>query len=210
MKIKKIFKIIIAVTIIVFGIYTIIDVIRYANNPAYSAPWIVQLLADGLYLVVILLFEVLIYKIITQKTHYLAYGSNISIDLIKEHCKSVTYVGVGKLKNYKLNFKTTDNVRSFATIDKEKGKEVPIILYKISKKGLLNLDHYEEVDHGLYYKKRVIIFLNKRIYLPVIYIMNKTSKEMLPDSTYLAKIYKGYKEYNLDTNYIDEAINKIK
>lgn len=209
MNVKKTFKILITITIIVFGIYTIIDVIRYANNPAYSAPWLVQLMADGLYLVVVLLFEVLVYKIITQKTHYLAYGSNISSDLIKEHCKNVTFVCKGSLKGYKLCFKTIDNVRSFASVKKEAETEVPVVLYKMDKKDLLNLDLYEEIETGLYYKKRVVIFMNKRIYLPVIYIMNKTAKPMKPEQTYVDKIYKGYEEYSLDKKHIEEAIKEI-
>ena len=39
MKIKKFFKVLITLTIIIFGIYTIIDVFRYGFNPENSAPW---------------------------------------------------------------------------------------------------------------------------------------------------------------------------
>ena len=93
---------------------------------------------------------------------------------------------------------------------KEAETEVPVVLYKMDKKDLLNLDLYEEIETGLYYKKRVVIFMNKRIYLPVIYIMNKTAKPMKPEQTYVNKIYKGYEEYSLDKKHIEEAIKEIK
>ncbi len=208
MKIKNFFKILITLTITFFGIYILIDVIRYATNPANSAPWYLILIIDGAYLVAVLLLEVLIYKILTQKTHIIAYGSNISSELLKEHCKDVTYVCKGTLKNYSLSFKTVDNVRSFASIEKEIGSEVPIVIYKISKKDSIKLDQYEEVEYGLYYKKRKIVFMNKRIYWPVMYIMNKESKSMKPSKDYLDKLYLGYKEYDLDTSYIEKALKK--
>ena len=210
MKIKKFFKVLITLTIIIFGIYTIIDVFRYGFNPENSAPWYLTLIIDGAYLVIVLLLEVLIYKIITQKTHIIAYGSNISSELLKEHCKDVTYVCKGILKDYELCFKTVDNVRSFATVEKDKDAELPIVIYKISKQDSVKLDQYEEVEHGLYYKKRKIVFMNKRIYWPVMYIMNKESKPMRPSQDYLDKLYKGYNEYNLDINYIEKALQKNK
>ena len=210
MKIKKFFKVLITLTIIIFGIYSIIDVIRYGSNPSNSAPWYLILIIDGAYLAIVLLLEVLIYKILTQKTHIISYGSNISSELLKEHCKDVTYVCKGTLKDYKLCFKTTDNVRSFATVEKDKDAELPIVIYKISKKDSLKLDQYEEVEHGLYYKKRIIVYMNKRIYWPVMYIMNKESKPMKPSQDYLDKLYKGYNEYNLDIKYIEKALEKNK
>lgn len=210
MKIKNFFKVLITLTIIIFGIYTIIDVIRYGLNPENSAPWYLILIIDGAYLVIVLLLEVLIYKIITQKTHIIAYGSNISSELLKEHCKDVTYVCKGILKDYELCFKTVDNVRSFATVEEKENSSLPIVIYKISKQDSVKLDQYEEVEYGLYYKKRKIVFMNKRIYWPVMYIMNKESKPMKPSQDYLDKLYKGYNEYNLDIKYIEKALEKNK
>ena len=133
----------------------------------------------------------------------------MSKELIKQHAKSAEFITTGLLKNYQLSFKSLDGIRSFATIDKKRKSYVPFVIYKISQQDLKELDIYEELDTKLYYRKRIFVYINKRIYFPVVYIMNNQAKCQIPTQEYLNKIYKGYKEYNLDTNYIEKNIKKI-
>ena len=61
-----------------------------------------------------------------SEKYYLAYGSNLSVEQMKNRTPDAEIVGTGILKNWQLLF------RQFATITKNKNFKVPVLIWKIS------------------------------------------------------------------------------
>ena len=79
-------------------------------------------------------------------TIYLAYGSNMnSHQMLMERCPGAKKLGVAYLKNYRLSFRINLYNHAVATIDRESGSSVPVVLWAITKKHEEKLDGKEGV-----------------------------------------------------------------
>ena len=134
---------------------------------------------------------------------YFAYGSNLNMKAMEKMCPNAKRMLRVQLKDFKLTF----NV--YADIVKEKGCKVYGALYKVSKEDILPLDEYEEYPK-LYSKENIIVEdENGDKYEAFAYTMvNKGVKD--PEEKYYKIIEDGYKDWNITTEYLEEAKNRYR
>ncbi len=123
-----------------------------------------------------------------------------------ERCKGCKYISKAKLNDYELSFchPNKNNIFGYANVYKKKGSFVPGAIWQISKKHEKKLDLYEQYPNTykksfFYYKKQKVMF----------YIM-KTCAFRKPSKRYVNLIKAGYKNCNLDLNYLKKRLSYYK
>ena len=107
--------------------------------------------------------------------YYIAYGSNMNLRKMAMRCPTAEKVGVGKLKNYELQFKGSA-YNAFATISQHHGKDVEILLWKIEESDEKSLDRYEGYPN-FYEKETVEVELeNGDVVEGMVYVMEQSQK----------------------------------
>ena len=132
---------------------------------------------------------------------YFAYGSNLNLFQMKRRCKDSVFLKKYELKGYKLNFRSKYRA---ADIEKSKNSIVPGALFEISKSDEKKLDVYE--DFPILYKKLYFTYYSKTV---MTYIMVNKTEFRYPTQRYLNVVKQGYKDCNLNTNYLFKALNKF-
>ena len=132
---------------------------------------------------------------------YFAYGSNLNLFQMKRRCKDSVFLKKYELKGYKLNFRSKYRA---ADIEKSKNSIVPGALFEISKSDEKKLDVYE--DYPILYKKLYFSYYSKRV---MTYIMVNKTEFRYPTERYLNVVKQGYKDCNLNTDYLIKALNKF-
>ena len=61
---------------------------------------------------------------------YLAYGANMSVEMMAKRCPDAKLLGTGELKNFRLMFKG-ELTSSYGTIEPWDGFSVPFVLWDI-------------------------------------------------------------------------------
>ena len=79
-------------------------------------------------------------------TIYLAYGSNLNLRQMAYRCPTAKVLGSAKLTGYRLLFRG-GNGGAVATIEKQKGESVPVMLWRIMPNDEKALDRYEGYPH---------------------------------------------------------------
>tara|TARA_B100001063_G_scaffold230516_1_gene243718 strand:+ start:339 stop:740 length:402 start_codon:yes stop_codon:yes gene_type:complete len=130
---------------------------------------------------------------------YFAYGSNLHHFQMKRRCKDSIYIKKINLKDFRLTFRSKYRA---ADIEPKKKSIVPGGLFEISKSDEKKLDVYE--DFPILYKKYYFYYYGKKI---MTYTMVKKSTFMFPTERYLNIIKKGYKDCNLNIQYLRKALN---
>ena len=135
---------------------------------------------------------------------YLAYGSNLSVRQMLERCPDAIYVGTAELKGWQLLFKGSQS-GSYLTIEKKKGRKVPVLVWKVSKRDEKKLDAYEGAPR-FYQKEEMEVELhNLADGAPIgtvkafIYIMDENRKIGQPDDWYYYTCEEGYLRFGFDT-----------
>ncbi len=140
---------------------------------------------------------------------YIAYGSNLNIKEMHKRCPGVLVCATSILKDYKLvSNKVGDN--AYLSIKKEKGHQVPVVIWKLTKEHEKALDEYENYPN-LYYKKefKLKVFLIRKNKFEKIkcftYIMNEGYPEGEAKEEYINICMKGYKDFNFDQKILKEV-----
>ena len=129
---------------------------------------------------------------------YFAYGSNLHHFQMKRRCKDSVFLKKINLKNYRLTFRSDLCV---ADIEYKKGFSVQGALYEITDKDESCLDKYE--DFPILYKK---IFFKHEGRDVMAYSMEKKTPFKYPSTRYLNIIKQGYKDCDLDSKFLVEAL----
>ena len=129
---------------------------------------------------------------------YFAYGSNLNHFQMKKRCKDSVFLKKINLKDFKLTFRSKYRA---ADIEPKKNSIVPGALFKISKSDEIKLDVYE--DFPILYKKHYFYHHGKKV---MTYIMVKKTLFTFPREKYLNIIKQGYKDCNLDKQFLLEAL----
>ena len=132
---------------------------------------------------------------------YFAYGSNLNHFQMKRRCKDSVYLKKINLKEFRLTFRSKYRA---ADIEKKKNYSVTGGLYEISRSDEKKLDIYE--DFPLLYKKMYFIHYGKKI---MTFIMTKKTEYRYPTKKYLNTIKQGYKDCNLDFNFLKKALKLV-
>ena len=133
---------------------------------------------------------------------YFAYGSNLNHFQMKRRCKDSVYLKKINLKEFRLTFRSKYRA---ADIEKKKNYSVTGGLYEISRSDEKKLDIYE--DFPLLYKKMYFIHYGKKI---MTFIMTKKTEYRYPTKKYLNTIKQGYKDCDLDFNFLKKALKLVK
>ena len=140
---------------------------------------------------------------------YIAYGSNMDERQMAFRCPEAELLGTGLLEGWRLMFKGS-KTGAYATIEKEKGQRVPILLWRISEKDEERLDRYEGFP-TFYYKRTIQATrtgandedLGKT--RGMVYIMHEERKLGVPSIHYLEVLAKAYEKFGFDEEILGEA-----
>ena len=132
--------------------------------------------------------------------YYLAYGSNLNLEQMKERCPNSNKIGSMILKDYELEF------RYYLTVNKKLGCNVPIGIWEIAKEDEKYLDEYEGYP-SLYRKEYIPIQVDNRQVEALIYIMNDVRKPERPSTEYFECCVEGYNDFGLDVKYLNKALS---
>ena len=78
----------------------------------------------------------------TKERLYIAYGSNLNLAQMKRRCPTAKAVGITELRNWRLWFRG-QNRNAVATIERERGFKVPVLVWWLQPDDEATLDHYE-------------------------------------------------------------------
>ena len=138
---------------------------------------------------------------------YVAYGSNLNLAQMADRCPDATIFAKGVIEDYALKYRGS-KTGAYATIIKEKGNSVPVLVWKISERDERMLDVYEGFP-TFYYKKRMLVRLEngKRMY-GMAYIMFDGARPGIPSNRYARTIYEGYIANHLDLNVLFDSLDE--
>jgi len=132
--------------------------------------------------------------------YYFAYGANTNNENMEYRCPLAINLGKLILPDYRLVF------RGVADIEPHAGSSVQGVMWEITEDCEMALDIFEGYPH-LYRKES--FGAKHKLYGTVFDIMyykmnsNTLSK---PNAGYYSTIYQGYKDNNLDTKYLNQAV----
>ena len=117
---------------------------------------------------------------------------------MKKRCKDSKFLKKIKLKNFRLTFRS---IYRAADIEPKKNSIVQGALFNISKNDEKKLDLYE--DFPKLYQKYYFFYNKKKV---MTYVMVKKTPFMYPNERYLNTIKQGYKDCDLDNNFLKKAL----
>ncbi len=140
---------------------------------------------------------------------YIAYGSNLNLEQMAHRCLTAEVVGTAELKNWRLMFRGGVH-NAVATIEREKGFKVPVLIWRLQPRDEIALDRYEGFPF-LYHKETLRLTVNgKRVYA-MVYIMNEARHPYgVPPPGYFDTIREGYKSAGFDLDILYNAANDSK
>ena len=95
--------------------------------------------------------------------YYIAYGSNLNKEEMKQRCKDAKFVSLARLENYTLTYRGNPG-RAYLTVDKKKGDFVRVAVWDVSENDKKSLDEYEDYPY-LYdcFDEKVLLENNETI-----------------------------------------------
>lgn len=139
-----------------------------------------------------------------MKKLYLAYGSNLNKTQMAWRCPDAKPVAVTWLPGYALVFQGR-RWNAHANVIPAEGHSVPVAIWTISPEDEANLDIYEGVRGGYYTKEYLEIDVNGQKEKALIYIMTPNPYGE-PTEPYYNTIETGYKDFGLDPEYLERAL----
>lgn len=127
-----------------------------------------------------------------------AYGSNLCLSQMRVRCPAAKVIGSFTLPNARLVF------RGVADCIPEPGAECPGGLWEITDACEEELDRYEGISSGLYYKDYFTVTTPEGVRKVLVYRMNSTGI-FPPSASYFATIERGYKDFGLPLKALREA-----
>ena len=136
---------------------------------------------------------------------YIAYGSNLNLQQMKHRCPTAEVVGAAVLRDWRLWFRG-GNGGAVATVEREKGWKVPVLIWKIQPQDERALDRYEGWPF-LYRKETLRLTVDSKRVRAMIYIMNEKGHPYgTPSLGYLDTIRKGYESAGFDNGVLAAAV----
>lgn len=99
------------------------------------------------------------------------------------------------------------NGGAYATIEKAKGRSVPVLAWEISQSDETALDRYERWPE-LYRKERVKVYMGGKRLTVMLYIMNKGHTIGAPGGFYYNAIRDGYMAAGFDISGLNKALRQ--
>jgi gamma-glutamylcyclotransferase (GGCT)/AIG2-like uncharacterized protein YtfP len=142
----------------------------------------------------------------SNKTLYIAYGSNLNLPQMAQRCPTAKVVGTSEIRDYELLFRGSRH-SAVATVEPSKGSNVPVLLWTLKDNDLRSLDHYEGYPN--FYRKEIFeVELKGKTVPAMVYIMNDGHPFGSPSDYYLNTIMEGYQSAGFDTEILEDAVEK--
>lgn len=136
---------------------------------------------------------------------YIAYGSNLNLEQMAYRCPTAEVVGTAVLRDWRLWFRGGSG-GAVATVEREKGWKVPVLIWKIQPQDEQALDRYEGFPF-LYRKETLRLTVNGKRVRAMVYIMNEKGRPYgTPSAGYLDTIRKGYESAGFDCSTLAHAV----
>lgn len=136
-----------------------------------------------------------------RKKLYIAYGSNLNRKQMEHRCPDAKLAGVGKLPNYRLEF------RRVLTVVPSPGSSVPVAVWKISASDEANLDVYEGYPKCYRKENLRVVFPDGTGCSAMAYVM--TGGYLAPPSAFYYKIVAdGFRDCGLDEAALKQALKE--
>ena len=135
---------------------------------------------------------------------YIAYGSNLNVDQMQWRCPGAKVIAKSWLHDHRLVFQGAP-YGAHANVIPEKGQDVPVAIWEITRNDERALDRYEGVAGGYYRKEYWPIEVAGEMKEALIYIMNPNPYG-IPSDGYLGTITRGYADFNLDMRILNDAV----
>ena len=145
--------------------------------------------------------------------YYLAYGSNLSVEQMLLRCPDAVYVGTGEIKGYRLLFRGS-LTGSYLTIEKKKGRSVPVVVWKVSEQDEMALDRYE--GYPRFYRKEectievcsLIDGAATHAVTAFVYVMDEGRALGRPSERYYRVCAEGYERFGFDLRVLNRAVKE--
>ena len=140
---------------------------------------------------------------------YIAYGSNLNLEQMKRRCPTAEVVGTAELKNWRLRFRGGSH-SAVATIEREQGFTVPVLIWRIQPEDEVALNRYEGFPF-LYRKETLRLTVNGKRVRAMVYIMNEAGHPYgIPSAGYLNTIREGYESAGFNVSILYDAVKHSK
>jgi len=145
-----------------------------------------------------------------KKRYYIAYGSNLNINQMAYRCPTAKIVGTSEIPDYRLLFKGS-GTGSYLTIERYRGKSVPVAVWDVTKEDERELDRYEGFP-VFYYKAEMQLpvkssktgrVTQKNVF---VYIMDESRSCGMPTKTYMRTCLEGYRDFGFYTGTLLDAL----
>ena len=148
-----------------------------------------------------------------RKSRYVvAYGSNLSLDRMRQRCPSCKVVGTSVIEGYRLLFKRS-LTGAYATIEQDANSVVPVVVYHISLEDELRLDRFEGCP-TYYYKKELMLQITRKNGTIIkerkpcaAYILHEHRALGEPSMSYFRLLDEGYARYGFETQILDQGLS---
>ena len=144
--------------------------------------------------------------------HYLAYGSNLSIEQMTHRCPTATPIGTAVIPDYELLFRGS-KTGSYLTIEPKECSYVPVLVWDISYEDKLRLDRYEGYPK-FYYKEWFDIKVKPLNggepfqMTAFAYIMDDHNPLGAPSDWYYEVCREGYRRFGFDERLLETALER--
>ena len=140
---------------------------------------------------------------------YIAYGSNLNLEQMKRRCPTAEVVGTAELKNWRLRFRGGSH-SAVATIEREQGFTVPVLIWRIQPEDEVALNRYEGFPF-LYRKETLCLTVSGKRVRAMVYIMNADRPPYgIPSAGYLNTIREGYESAGFNVSILYDALKHSK
>lgn len=141
-----------------------------------------------------------------KKRLYVAYGSNLNMRQMKYRCPTAELYATGTIEDHELQFKGHPS-SAFATIAPKDGVVVPVAVWEIQPEDEQALDRYEGYPSH-YFKQDISMEIDGEEVTAMVYIMNLRMQFGLPSPSYYQTVYEGYRDCELDTDVLEQAVRE--
>jgi len=138
--------------------------------------------------------------------YYIAYGSNLSVKQMAHRCPDARVAGQAVLEDWELLFK------GCATIEPNKEKNTPVLVWEISEEDEKRLDVYEGYPH--YYRKEDLTVevisegAEPKTVTAMVYIMENDFGHTCPAINYYGVLHDSYRALHFPMHVLEGALKK--
>ena len=131
--------------------------------------------------------------------YYFAYGTNLNLEQMLEHCPDSKPIFIATLPNYKLVFVGWSRQwrGGVVSIQPFRGEKVLGAIYDVSDRDLKRLDSYEGYPQSSSRQNVTVFDEDSEPIQAVTYIRTLQSEETRPSEEYLAIIQQGYRDWRI-------------